>query len=212
MRTPAAAESASARPRSLEADGTRSRLRGSVWVRRVRVDHRCGRPHRWRVTLLTAAPSRPESLLRRDHVIVIVLLEVDLHPVHFAAELVAGRPVVRRHWRAGLLADVAGLVSGERHRHGPLDAALADGLAVDVERHAAALGDTAAVVLELHPHLVIPGRDRLRRLDERHVDAEEVVAVLQLAALGVEAPAVDAAALGDDDALGAGLRHVDDRP
>ena len=35
------------------------------------------------------------------------------------------------------------------------------------------------------------------------LDAEEVVAVLELAVVGVERPAADSAALGDDDALGA---------
>ena len=99
-----------------------------------------------------------------DQVVVVVLLQVDLDPVHLAAELVAARAVVRRHRRAVLLADVAGLVAREGHRHGLLDAALADRLAVHEERHAAALGQAAAVVLELHPHLVLAGRDRLCRL------------------------------------------------
>ena len=56
--------------------------------------------------------------------VVIVLLQIDLDPVHLAAELVAVGAVVRRHRRAAFLADVAGLVGGEDHRHGLLDAAL----------------------------------------------------------------------------------------
>ena len=39
------------------------------------------------------------------------------------------------------------------------------------------------------------------------LEAEEVVAVLRLAVLDVEAPAADDAALGDDDALGARSWH-----
>ena len=57
-------------------------------------------------------------------------------------------------------ADVAGLVGRVAHRDGPLDAALADRLAVDVEGDVAALGQAAAVVLELHAHLVRAGRER----------------------------------------------------
>ena len=41
------------------------------------------------------------------------------------------------------------------------------------------------------------------------MDAEQVVAVLELAALRVEAPAADVAALRDDHALGPRLRHLD---
>ena len=41
------------------------------------------------------------------------------------------------------------------------------------------------------------------------LEAAPVVAVLELAVLGVEAPAADVRALGDDDALGALLRHHD---
>ena len=103
-------------------------------------------------------------------------------------------------------ADVAGLVGGEGHRLGLLDPALADGLAVVVQRDVAALGQTAAVVGELHPHLVLARGNRLVGGDEVVLDAEEVVAVLQLALVRVQRPAADAAALGDDHAGGAGLR------
>ena len=84
--------------------------------------------------------------------------------------------------------------------------ALADLLAVDVERHRAALAEAAAGVGELHAHLVLARGQRAGRLDVEVLHAEQVVAVLELAALRVEAPAADVAALGDDHALGAGLR------
>ena len=65
---------------------------------------------------------------------------------------------------AGVAADVGGLVAGEDHRNGCVDAAVADLVAVDVERDGRALGETAAVVVELHPHLVVARRERLGRL------------------------------------------------
>ncbi len=86
---------------------------------------------------------------------------------------------------------------------------LPDRLAVVVERDVAALGEAAAVVFELHPDLVLAGRDRLVGFGEVVLDAEEVVAVLELAVLDVERPATDRAALRDDHALGAAFRHVD---
>ena len=50
-------------------------------------------------------------------------------------------------------------------------------------------------------------RRHLRRpLDDEVLEAAPVVAVLELAVLGVQAPAADVGALGDDDALGAPLR------
>ena len=90
-----------------------------------------------------------------------------------------------------------------------LDAALADRLAVVVQGDVAALGQTAAVVGEFHPDLVLAGGDGLVGGDDVVLDAEEVVAVLQPALVGVERPAADAAALGDDDAVGARLWHDD---
>jgi hypothetical protein len=55
-----------------------------------------------------------ESLLWRDQVAEVVVggIEVDLDPVDPAGELVAARPIVLRHDRAALHADVAGIVSG----------------------------------------------------------------------------------------------------
>ena len=60
-------------------------------------------------------------------------------------------------------ADVGGLVGREQHRHGRVDPALTDLGAVDVEGDGAALAQPAAVVGELDAHLVLAGRDGLRR-------------------------------------------------
>jgi hypothetical protein len=62
-----------------------------------------------------------------------------------------------------------------------------------------------AVIGELHPHLMPPRWELAVGLDVEALDAEQVVAVLGHAVMGVEAPAADAAALGDDHPLGAGL-------
>ena len=46
-------------------------------------------------------------------------------------------------------------------------------------------------------------------LGEEVLHADQVVAIFELAALRVEGPAADVAALRDDHALGAALRHLD---
>ena len=104
------------------------------------------------------------------------------------------------------------LVGGEDHRHGVLDATLADLVAVDVERDVAALGQSAAVVGELHADLVLAGGDGLLPVDLEALEAEEVVAVGRAPLVEVEAPAGVGAALGDDHSLAAPLRHLDLRP
>src|SRR6185436_20497421 len=104
--------------------------------------------------------------------IVIVFLEIDLHPVDLAAELVAAGAVVRRNRRSGFLPDVAGLVAREDHRRGHLDTPFSVLLAVNVERDRAALGQAAAVVLELHAELMLAGREGLAALGEEAPDAE----------------------------------------
>ena len=48
----------------------------------------------WQIRLLPRH-RQPETLLRRDHVIVIVLLQIDLDPVHLATELIVSGVVVR---------------------------------------------------------------------------------------------------------------------
>ncbi len=74
--------------------------------------------------------------------------------------LVAGG-VVRGDGGAGLVADVGGLVGREDHRLGHLDAAgCPTGSPSWKQGDVAALGQSAAVVGELHPHLVLAGRDR----------------------------------------------------
>jgi hypothetical protein len=64
----------------------------------------------------------------------------------------------------------------------------------------AALAGPGAGVVELHADLVGARRHLGVAVDVEALDAEEVVAVAWLAVLQVEAPAADAAALGDDHA------------
>ena len=82
--------------------------------------------------------------------------------------------------RAELVAEIEALVAGERHRRGPLDAAFADRYAVDVQGDVSALAEPAAVVGELHAHLMGARRDGLRAVDVGLLEPEEVVAELRL--------------------------------
>jgi hypothetical protein len=54
------------------------------------------------------------------------------------------------------------------------DAAFADWLAIDIERRGAALAETAAVVGELHPHLVAAGRQLPGRCHVEVLEARKV--------------------------------------
>jgi hypothetical protein len=68
-----------------------------------------------------------------------VLAQVDLHPVDLPVEAAGARGVVGAHGRAGLVADVGGLILGEDDPLCLLDPALANLLAVTVERDGAPL-------------------------------------------------------------------------
>ena len=75
-------------------------------------------------------------------------------------------------------ADVEGLVGGEQHRHCVASTLpCADLGAVEVEGDGAALAEAAAVVGELHPHLVVAGGDVGVAVDVEPLQAEQVVAV-----------------------------------
>ena len=121
-----------------------------------------------------------------------ILAEVDLDPVHLAAELRASRSDSRRSPANRIRLPTSQVSSAEKiDGLGLIHAPFAGLLAVHVQRDRAALRQAAAVVLELHPHLVRARRDRRRALDRVPVHAVEVVAVLRLAILGVEAPAAN---------------------
>src|SRR3954471_16177657 len=162
---------------------------------------------------LLAGHCDAESFLRTDEVVGVfcVLAEVDLHPVDSAGEDAGLAVVVVADRGGGVSSDVGGLVRGEDQRHGCLDAAFTGLVAVEVERDGAALCGAAAVVGELHPHLVRSGRDRGVGLDLEALQAEQVVAVGWTPILRVQAPAGEGAALGDDHAFGARLGHDDFR-
>jgi hypothetical protein len=59
------------------------------------------------------------------------------------------------------------------------------------------LGRAAAVVVELHPHLVLTCGDLLAAFDLEPLQAEQVVAVGRAAFLGVDAPAAERASLDE---------------
>ena len=85
----------------------------------------------------------------------------------------------------GVAPHVGRLVRREEHRDGPVDTTLAD----PPRRHRASTVPplpTAAVVGELHPHLVLARRDRLVTVDLELLQPEEVVTVGRLSVLRVE--------------------------
>src|SRR4030095_13901504 len=135
-----------------------------------------------------------------------VLVHVELDPVHLATELLTRRIVVR-DWGAKLVANVTGLVSGKDKRLRLFDSALPGLLAINIERDRTAFGNTSAVVLELHPHLMFPRRHPGCAFHRVTRQTEEVVTVFRLAVLCVKRPAANQTALRDDDALGTRLRN-----
>src|SRR5690348_17557013 len=125
---------------------------------------------RWpSVVVLLLLPGYGElpAFLGCDEVVVVVRVfaEVDLDPFDAAVELGISGSVVVADAGAQVGADIGLVVRGEDHRLGPLDPSPAGLLAVDVERDGATLAETAAVIGELHPDLVLPGRDRAVAFD-----------------------------------------------
>ena len=100
--------------------------------------------------------------------------------------------------------------AGEDHRHGRLDAALADLVAVDVERRRRR---PCRARRRRRRTPSAPGARRRAAARSpstlNRCEAEEVVAVGRPALVEVEAPAAEGAALGDDHALAAALGHHD---
>src|SRR5258708_5687616 len=127
---------------------------------------------------------------------VIVKPDIDLYPVDLPGELLLA--IVGGHRRTELVSDIHGLVGGEEECLRALDSATPGGFAVDVERHFAPLGDSSAVVGELCPDLMMPRRDLTIAFDVPGFQPEEVVAVLRLARLGIEAEPPSDASLGHD--------------
>ena len=78
-----------------------------------------------------------------------------------------------------------------------------------MEGDGGALADAAAVVGEAGGDLLRPGGQRRVRRDGVELEAEHVVAVLEVAVLGEHAPAAVAAALGEDHAVDAVVWDVD---
>src|SRR5262245_52995477 len=77
-----------------------------------------------------------ESLLGADHVVDVLgrSVDVDLHPVDLAAELVAARTVVRRHRFAQIASHFCRFVQRKDEHVRAFSPSLSDLLAIDVER------------------------------------------------------------------------------
>src|SRR5262249_31092305 len=126
-----------------------------------------------------------------------------------AVESIAARAVVLRNGGAAVLADIATVVGGEDKRLRHWDGTFADLLAVDIERHLAALAETPTGIGKLHAYLVLARRQRPCSFNVVVIHAGDVVAVFERAVLRVEAPAADIGTLGDDHTLGTHIRHHD---
>src|SRR5690242_15342139 len=115
----------------------------------------------------------------------------ELHSLDLAVEGVVPGAVVGRHRSPRVLANIAPVASLEDNRQRGADLSFADLFAVQVQRCLASLAESAASIGELHPVLMFSGRERIGRLDEKALEAPPVIAVLELAVLGVQAPATD---------------------
>src|SRR4029077_4383620 len=115
----------------------------------------------------------------------------DLDTLDATGELVATWSIILRDGRSRIAANVAAIVGREDHCGRGRNLACAHLLAVDVEGCGPAFAETATRVGELHPYLVIARRQGIACLDIEMLHAKQVVAVFQLAALHVEAPAAD---------------------
>src|SRR5262249_29500545 len=114
--------------------------------------------------------------------------------------------------------DVARLVGREQLGLGLINLAVANGLAVDEERDHSALCRATACVIELDANLVTACRKPVSALHVVLLDPEEVVAVLELPVLRVEAPSAGYSAdcydhsfdlvFRDDEIGGDGVRLV----
>ena len=103
-----------------------------------------------------------DGLFRVNQVIDVLggLGDRELYALDPAVEPVAVRPVVGRDRSAGVLADIAAVVSREDVRQRRIDVAFSHLLAVGVERDCATFAQATAGVGKFHPDLVIAGRNR----------------------------------------------------
>src|SRR5271165_4345201 len=152
-----------------------------------------------------------DGIFRLDEVIYTFgrIGDRQLNPFDEAVETVTDRTVILGHGRAAVLADIATVIGREHHREGHRDCAFPDLLAVRVQGHCAALTQATTCVRKLHPHLALPFGNCVRGLDVEVLHTTQVVTVLELPALGIQAPAANVAALTDDDAFGAALGYDD---
>ena len=170
-----------------------------------------------RLSWIVAQPAAPyadslhllvlvQSLLR----LVVRRLQVEHDLLHGACEGIRSLVLVGEvDDQAVVAADVHARVGREEHRHRTWHPALADLLVVGPQRHVAAGARLGLVGLEQHLHGHVAGRDLLRGHLLVGLDAQERVGVVQQALVVDPQPeAADEVGVGDDDALGTSVRHV----
>src|SRR5206468_3172289 len=98
-----------------------------------------------------------DSVLRRDEVIRALgrIADGELHPLDRSVERIAARAIVWGHRGAAVLPDIAAVVGGKDDRLRHWDRSFADFLAVDIERHLAALAEAATGISKLHAYLML---------------------------------------------------------
>ena len=145
----------------------------------------------------------PRRYLRRP--------ELDGQLVELAGEAERRLVVLVVHARAGIHADIEGLVDRHEGRDGVRDLLAIHFLAVHRQDAGAALGHAGAVVFEVKHDGVFARRERFLAFPAESLHRQEVVGEHRLALQQVEAVAAEAAAERVEHALGAALREFPPR-
>src|SRR5450631_1493830 len=145
--------------------------------------------------------SHTHEVFGGDQMVVAVVADRQVHPVHRPIEAAGVTGVVLADRRSRVAAHIARLITRVDHGYGGVDPPFAGRRTVDEQRDGTSLGQSPTVVGELHPDLVGADRNGRRPLDVEPHEAGQVVAVLGFAVLQVQAPAGEGTALGHDDTV-----------
>src|SRR5579872_3228868 len=99
------------------------------------------------------------------------------------------------HRGAALDTNIGGLVGGKYRWNGSVNAAVAHGFPIDKERHVSTLGETAAVVGELHSQLMLSRSKHFRGSYDELLKPKEVVDICELPIFDIEHPSAADSAL-----------------
>ena len=117
--------------------------------------------------------------------------------------------VVQGDRRTGVQSDIRALSCRKSAALCHLNSILPDFLAVHEQSAGAALSGTASIIGKVENDCCLAGHERLVGSYSEPLQTQEIVVVGWLAILNVEAPAAEAATLGDQYAIGRPVRHND---